>query len=68
MTWAGGRPHPVGDRGQRYEVSVLEDATQKRLTCGWTNDKSSAERMAVCLALRPGWSMGQVRDRGEKPK
>jgi hypothetical protein len=53
----------VGDRGQRYEVSVIDEATQQRVVCGWTNDKTSAERMAIALALRPGWRHGQVRDR-----
>lgn len=65
MTWAGGRPHQVGDRGQRYEVSVIDDSTEQRIPCGWTNDKISADRMAVALALRPGWRQGQVHDRQE---
>lgn len=68
MTWAGGRPHQVGDRGQRYEVSVIDEASEQRIPCGWTNDKISAERMAVALALRPGWRHGQVLDRKETPK
>lgn len=67
MTHSGGKPHQVGDRGQRYEISVIaDDQGGKRIVVAWTNDKASADRMAVSFALRPSWRHGQVRDRQEK--
>jgi hypothetical protein len=63
MTWGGGKPHQVGDRGQRYEVSVMDAEKNERIIVGWVNDKSAAERWAVAACLRPSWYHGQVRDR-----
>lgn len=63
MTHSGGKPHEVGDRGQRYEVSVFDEGQNKRIVLGWTNNPESASEMAAGAELRPGWTHAQVKDR-----
>lgn len=63
MTYDGGKPHAVGDRGQRFEVSVYDEDKGERIVCGWTDNADDASKMAASFALRPGWSLEQVRDR-----
>src|SRR5689334_25301932 len=46
MTHSGGKPHPVGDKGQRYEVTVFDTGKNERIVVGWTNDAATARSMA----------------------
>lgn len=63
MTHSGGKPHEVGDRGQRYEVTVFDENLNKRIVFGWVNDAETAIKMANAAELRPAWKLAQVRDR-----
>ena len=64
MTHSGGKPHTnVGDRGQRYEVTVLDSNAGKRIVIGWSNDEAGAQAMGEAAILSPRWSGAQVRDR-----
>lgn len=63
MTWGGGRPHPVGDNGQRYEVSFL-DGDGKRQVMGWSNTWEGAMTMSRSIELHPVWNTPE-KDRQE---
>lgn len=63
MTHSGGKPHAVGDRGQRYQVTFFDESANKRKVFGWTNSAEDAANMATTLALRPNWTLAQVWDR-----
>lgn len=64
MTYGGGKPHPVGDGGnRRYEISIFDETENKRIAIAWGDDKEWAERAAKSAALRASWSDGQVKDR-----
>lgn len=64
MTHSGGQPHTnIGDRGQRYEVSVFDEGQNKRIVLGWADNPTTAAKMATAAELRPSWTFAQVRDR-----
>lgn len=67
MTHSGGKPHAVGDKGQRWEVSFFNPATNKREVLGWTNDHASALAMAESVEQHPSWEFPWVTDREAKP-
>lgn len=60
---------PIGDKGQRYEVSSAGYPFEGQ-TCvaGWTESKVDAERMASGLRRAPGCVSVTIRDRwGKEP-
>lgn len=62
MTINGGKPHAVGDRGQRYEVSYeTEDGNRK--VFGWASTEAGAQSFVDCINLHPVWDKPEVRDR-----
>lgn len=63
MTHSGGKPHEVGDRGQRYEVTTFDENEDKRIVIGWTDDAEQARKMADAAELRPSWKWPHVVDR-----
>jgi hypothetical protein len=63
MTINGGKPHAVGDRGQRYEVSFFNPATWKRQVFGWSDTVDGANRMVAAVNDHPVWEQPQVLDR-----
>jgi hypothetical protein len=64
MTHSGGQPHTnVGDRGQRYEVTVYDETKDERIVIGWSDDPQAASIMSNAAELRPSWRWAQVRDR-----
>lgn len=63
MTHSGGQAHAVGDRGQRYEVSVYDDTIGRRIVIGWASDAQVASDMATAAELRPSWRFAWVTDR-----
>lgn len=64
MTHSGGQPHTnTGDFGQRYEVTVFDEAKNARIKIGWSNDAKVASDMGTAAELRPSWKFAQVRDR-----
>lgn len=66
MTWGGGRPHPVGDRGQRYEVRVTGyPEAGKTMVVGWTDDVDRAGAILTSILKAPGATSAEIFDRQE---
>ena len=63
MTHSGGESHVVGDRGQRYEVSVFDENMNQRVIVGWSDDAQQASEMASSAERRPSWRFAWVTDR-----
>lgn len=63
MTHLGGKPHAVGDQGQRYEVTFLDHDADQRRVLGWTDDHSVALRMVSGVNAHPTWNFPWVVDR-----
>lgn len=63
MTHSGGQAHEVGDRGQRYEITVFDHVHKRRVTLSWTDDIECARGMADGAELRPTWSDSKIHDR-----
>lgn len=63
MTHSGGQPHPVGDRGQRYVISVYDQGRQERMNLAYTDDAKRASELATTAELRPSWTHAWVTDR-----
>lgn len=63
MTHSGGKPHPVGDRGQRYEVSFLALGSNVRKALGWTDGMTTAQKLVEAIDAHPAWSDPEIRDR-----
>jgi len=66
MTHSGGKPHAVGDRGQRYEITIYDEELQQRVVLGWSEDELGAHRMGQAAITRPSWRDYKVRDREAK--
>lgn len=65
MTHSGGKPHEVGDRGQRYEVSFYNPETGKREKLGWAKTKEGADSMVAGINAHPSWRDPLIKDRHE---
>lgn len=63
MTINGGKPHAVGDRGQRFEVTFFNPATFKRQVLGWSESIEGAESMVAGIHKHPAWEQPQIEDR-----
>lgn len=65
MTHSGGKPHAVGDRGQRFVVSFLpeEGSLKGRMDFGYTNSADSAVKMVNSINAHPVWHTPRVSDR-----
>lgn len=63
MTHSGGKPHAVGDQGQRWEVSFFDPATNARRVLCWTNDLEHAKRIASAVEAHPSWDFVHITDR-----
>lgn len=63
MTHSGGKPHKVGDGGQRYVVSVFDEGRNERINLGYADDSTVAAQMATAAELRPSWKFAWVTDR-----
>lgn len=61
MTHSGGKPHAVGDRGQRYEVTYQDG--NDRHVMGWAECLDGAEIMVKAINLHPVWHHPIIRDR-----
>ena len=53
----------LGDRGQRYEVSFFNPATNSRQIAGWTDDIEIARSMANGIEKHPSWEYPWITDR-----
>lgn len=63
MTHSGGKPHKVGDRGQRYAVSYWDPATRTRKPFGWSYTLDGAAAMAKSIELHPSMEKPEIEDR-----
>lgn len=66
MTHSGGKPHAVGDRGQRYEVlanGYPKDQTDNVI--GWSDTLEGADRMMEAILLAPRCTSARIFDRQE---
>jgi hypothetical protein len=63
MTINGGQPHAVGDKGQRYEVSFFDQASNCRRTLGWSTTIEGAISMASGVEHHPSWALPWITDR-----
>jgi hypothetical protein len=63
MTINGGKPHAVGDKGQRYEVSFLDAGANCRRVLGWSTTIDGARSMASGVEHHPSWSFPWITDR-----
>lgn len=66
MTHSGGQQHPVGDRGQRYEVSYFCPTANTRKVMGWSETPEGAQQMADAIEAHPSWQFAQITDRQVK--
>lgn len=62
MTHSGGKPHNVGDKGQRFEVRYIDDGGAEKVF-GWSNDLSGAAKMVGSIALAPAMQKPMIVDR-----
>jgi hypothetical protein len=65
MSHSGGKPHNVGDRGQRYMVTYFDPRAGVRKTFGWSDDMEGAKAMVGCIEAHPAWQAPEVIDRTE---
>jgi hypothetical protein len=63
MTINGGQPHAVGDRGQRYEVTFFDAASNCRCVLGWCTTLEGARSMASGVEHHPSWALPWITDR-----
>ena len=67
MTHSGGKPHNVGDKGQRYEVLAHGyPKNEEDNVIGWSDTLEGAERMMAAILKAPGCTSVKIYDRQEK--
>lgn len=66
MTHSGGKPHAVGDRGQRYEVRATGYPKTEESIIGWSDGLDGAEKMAAAIRQAPGCTSTVIWDRQEE--
>ena len=67
MTHSGGKPHNVGDRGQRYEIRAIGYPGPGLNVIGWATTEEGAARMVAAIRQAPGCTDAGWIDR-EAPK
>ena len=67
MTINGGKPHQVGDRGQRYEITYFDGRAAERRTLGWCETREQADMVVLTMSGHPVWSGFEISDRHETP-
>jgi len=68
MTHSGGKPHNVGDRGQRYEVRATGYPKAEQSVICWCSNLAAAESMADAIRQAPGCTSTEIYDRqDDKP-
>lgn len=63
MTHSGGKPHAVGDRCKRFEVSYFDPDANCRKKFGWAATAEGAQDMAKSIELHPSMQFPQILDR-----
>ena len=65
MTHSGGKPHAVGDRGQRYEIRSTGWPKDGDCVVGWCDGEAMAYRMMSAALKAPGCTSATIFDRQE---
>ena len=65
MTHSGGKPHAVGDMGQRYEVRVTGWPKDGDNVMGWSSNLAGAEDLARAARKAPRCTSTTIWDRQE---
>ena len=68
MTHSGGKPHAIGDRGQRFEVTFFDPEQRARRVYGWFDDQDAAIRVAEGIKVHPLWRDPKLTDRWAKDR
>ena len=63
MTHSGGKPHNVGDKGQRFEVTYFDPYTSTRKVFGWAHDKVGVDIFFNSINLHPSMELPEMTDR-----
>jgi hypothetical protein len=63
MTHSGGKPHEVGDRGQRYELRYTDAYSGEEKVFGWSSTLATAEKMLCGIKIWPSANGGRIVDR-----
>jgi hypothetical protein len=69
MTHSGGKPHAVGDKGQRYEVratGVIKEGEEHVI--GWSDKLETAVSLRDGILLHPCATSAKIFDRQENKK
>lgn len=66
MTYSGGKPLAVGDRGQRYVVSFFDPVANARKVMGWSETPEGAQQMADAIEAHPSREFPWITDRQAK--
>lgn len=67
MTHSGGKPHAVGDRQQRFEVTFFDPDKGLRRPIGWANTIEGANALCGSVRAHPVWRKPLIRDRLTHP-
>lgn len=68
MTHSGGKPHRVGDHGQRFEVRAEGYPKPGWCVIGWTNELGAARRMEQSIQKAPSCTRTMTWDRKNNEK
>lgn len=63
MTHSGGKPHNIGDKGQRYEIRATGYPKVEVSVIGWSDDLDGAKRMASAIRKAPCCLSTEIFDR-----
>jgi len=63
MTHSGGKPHAVGDRGQRYEIRATGWPKEGKSVIGWWSKLDGADEMMASLLKAPSCTSVEIFDR-----
>jgi len=64
MTHSGGKPHAVGDKGQRYETTFVDpNRDEIRRVYGWVDTLAGARVHERSINAHPTWHTPLIQDR-----
>jgi len=63
MTHSGGKPHNVGDQGQRFQIKAKGYPKEGWNVIGWTDDLKGAIAMAEAIEKAPSCLGTRIKDR-----
>lgn len=63
MTHSGGKPHNVGDKGQRFQLSAFGYPKEEKSVIGWHSTREGINRMRDAISSAPRCQGTEVFDR-----